>query len=60
MPILKFPSRKDEPAFLRDIEEDGSHIYNRNNAKTPGYYPHCKDFLCTTIKTTTSLTRMTL
>jgi hypothetical protein len=23
MPILKFPSRKDDPAFLRDIEEDG-------------------------------------
>jgi len=39
MPIIKFPSRKNEPAFLSDIEEDGYHIYNRNNAKTPGYYP---------------------
>jgi len=37
--IIKFPHRKNEPAFLSDIEKDGYHIYNLNNAKTPGYYP---------------------
>lgn len=39
MTIIKFPSRKNEPAFLSDIKEDGYHIYSLNNAKIPGYYP---------------------
>jgi len=39
MTIIKFPSRKNEPAFLSDIKENGYHIYNLNNAKTPDYYP---------------------
>lgn len=28
-----------DPSFFKDIEKDGYHIYNLNNAKTPGYYP---------------------
>ncbi|MBU4237534.1 MAG: hypothetical protein KKI01_14600 [Proteobacteria bacterium] len=39
MAIIKFPSKKNEPAFLNDIKEDGYHIYSLKNAKTPGYYP---------------------
>jgi hypothetical protein len=39
MTIIKFPSKKNEPAFLNDIEEDGYHVYSLKNAKTPGYYP---------------------
>lgn len=39
MTILKFPSNHPEPAFLNDIEEEGYHIYNLENAKTPGFYP---------------------
>lgn len=39
MTIIKFPSKKNEPAFLKDIEEDGYHVYSLKNAKTPGYYP---------------------
>lgn len=39
MTVIKFPSRKNEPAFLGDIKEDGYHIYSLNNAKIPGYYP---------------------
>ncbi|MCX5870533.1 MAG: hypothetical protein NTY00_07845 [Deltaproteobacteria bacterium] len=39
MTIIKFPSRKNEPAFLNDIKKDGYHIYSLKNAKTPGYYP---------------------
>ncbi|MDD3815796.1 MAG: hypothetical protein PHZ02_14260 [Desulfocapsaceae bacterium] len=39
MTIIKFPSKKNEPAFLSDIKEDGYHIYSLNNAKIPGYYP---------------------
>ena len=39
MTIIKFPSKKNEPAFLNDIEEDGYHVYSLKNAKIPGYYP---------------------
>ncbi len=39
MTIIKFPSRKNEPAFLNDIKEDGYHVYSLNNAKIHGYYP---------------------
>jgi len=39
MTIIKFPSIKNEPAFLSDIKEDGYHIYNLKNTKIPGYYP---------------------
>lgn len=39
MTIIKFPSRKNEPAFLNDIKENGYHIYSLNNAKIPDYYP---------------------
>ena len=39
MTIIKFPSKKNEPAFLNDIEEDGYHVYSLKNAKTLGYYP---------------------
>lgn len=39
MSIIKFLSKKNKPAFLNDIEANGYHIYNLNNAKTPGYYP---------------------
>lgn len=38
MTIIKFPSRKNEPAFLNDIKEDGYHIFSLSNAKIPGYY----------------------
>ncbi|MFH2124102.1 MAG: hypothetical protein ABIJ50_11555 [Pseudomonadota bacterium] len=39
MTIIKFPSRKNNPAFLNDIKEDVYHIYSLNNAKITGYYP---------------------
>jgi hypothetical protein len=39
MPIIKFPSKKNEPAFLGDIKEEGYHVYNLKNTKIPGYYP---------------------
>lgn len=39
MTIIKFPSRKNEPAFLNEIKTNGYHIYSLNNAKAPDYYP---------------------
>ena len=40
MPIINFPQKPDkEPPFFAEIEEEGYHIYNLNNAKKPNYYP---------------------
>ena len=39
MPKIKSPSKKNEPAFLNDIKEDGYHVYSLKNAKIPNYYP---------------------
>ena len=39
MARVKSPSRKNEPAFIHDIKEDGYHVYSLKNAKIPGYYP---------------------
>jgi hypothetical protein len=39
MKKTKLFSKTTEPPFFKDIEKDGYHIYNLNNAKTPGYYP---------------------
>ncbi len=40
MTIIKFPSRKNEPAFLSDIKKDGYHVYSLKNAKISDYYPN--------------------
>jgi len=36
---LKSQPSKNEPAFLRDIKEDGYHVYSLKNARIPNYYP---------------------
>ncbi len=30
----------DHEAFFNDLSEDGYHIFGRQNAKTPGFYPN--------------------
>jgi hypothetical protein len=40
MTIIKFPSKEQKPPFFVDIEEDGYHIFSRDKAKIPGYYPN--------------------
>jgi hypothetical protein len=40
MTINKFPSKEQKPPFFEDIEEDGYHIFSRDKAKIPDYYPN--------------------
>lgn len=39
MKIQKIPARLDIYPFSKDIFEDGYHIFSRENAKIPDYYP---------------------
>ncbi|WP_310601121.1 hypothetical protein [Desulfobulbus sp.] len=37
--ILKFPSQNDKLPFFKEIMKNGYHVFSRENAKVPDYYP---------------------
>ena len=40
MPIIKFPTDPAQSPFFKDIIEEGYHIFSRQNAEKPNFYPN--------------------